>query len=119
MACELVVPEKDMKCPHCGDHMGQWNEYNKIVSELISKGVFFIRENDPLRATLSFFKAVIIEPGNVNALLLLGKILAQQGIFDEAVYYLNKAVVSAQAKSSPEEQEARAALARAKALLDE
>lgn len=120
IACEKNVPEDAARCPECGDHLGQWKMYNTALDQFLHEGAFFACENDLLRAALCFFKAVFIAPRNYLALGALGKVLAQQGLFDEAIYYLQKAVKATEEGGHPDDEEnVKAALAKAESLKGE
>jgi tetratricopeptide (TPR) repeat protein len=100
-------------CPQCGDDLRKWKEMNACAVQLCGEGARYAREGKPVRATLAFAKAVVLNPDEPAALKALGNILAQQGEFEEAIHYLTRCQ-----QRTPADSEVQAALAKIQALLN-
>ena len=66
--------------------------HNAVISALINLGDARERSNQDDEAKACFQAALAIDPESQKALYNLGKLLAKQGEFDGAVYYLNEAL---------------------------
>jgi hypothetical protein len=114
--CEKNVPEESANCPGCGESMGQWKLLDDEANAFINDGLGFVSKGDNLRAALSFLNAAVLQPDTGKPLEYLGKVLASEGCYDEAIFYLKKCILLNTSAGLSENKSAQTALDKAEDL---
>lgn len=110
VVCETDVPNSEWTCPRCGESVGQWREMDQTAAEFFSEGLCFVRSGEPLKAVISLVKASVLNPGSPEILKTIGLLLAQQGVYDTAAFYLMRSLNLADSLGSPADSGTKAAL---------
>ncbi len=101
--CEKSVTHDDMKCPACGDHLGQWVEADIAAEQLRRRGIQAAEHGETHKALLCLVEASVIQPQEPASLRALGEVLVECGDYDSGTYYLNRCISVAERNNMPDE----------------
>lgn len=87
------------KCPRCGTDLTNWGRLSELPYAYFNRAVNFINEGKLHQAKESLFTVIGLYPNNVEALILLGKVNAEMGTYDEAITYWERAKKLDESKS--------------------
>lgn len=81
----------DNKCPQCRTDLTNWGRLIELPSAYYNRAVHMIKEGKLWEAKVALFTAIGLSPEDVEALILLGKVCAEMGNYEEAITYWEKA----------------------------
>ncbi len=116
-ACGTSQTEGTRECRQCQADLSLLVEFDGLAQSFYDQGVRVAKSGENLEAAVRFIEAALaLEPEHVEALVVLGKLRAQQQRYQEAMSAWQRALELAP-DGSPAREKARAAIARAETLL--
>lgn len=102
------------KCSSCGTDATSLLRLSELPDIYYNKAVEFIMHDNLKDALESLATAVNLNPGDVDALILLGKVYAELGDFERSVHHWNKAIELDDSKRDEIDADIKKALTKGK-----